>query len=91
MKTEKKFGLFSKMKKYPKDYKGPKAGQSDTKAWIAVRDYDAFKYIQDGTWTYADFDCYLHSMCQHFYKLGGDATHEAFKAMHKICNIKDQP
>ena len=57
---------FAKERKYPKNYKGPKAGKSTTKEWQQVRDYDAFKYIQDGTWTYSDFDCFLYSMYEKF-------------------------
>lgn len=72
---------------YPADYKGPKAGQSSTKEWIAVRDYDAFCYVANGTWSYSDFDCYLYSMCKDFYKKGGDSVHEAIKEMQKIVGI----
>ena len=35
--------------KYPKDYKGPMSGISETKEWMSVRGIDAFKWIQDGT------------------------------------------
>ena len=67
------------MRKYPENYKGPKAGQSTDEEWIAVRDFDAFKYVQDGTWSYSDFDCYLYSMCKSFYTKGGNAVYDAFK------------
>ena len=49
---------------YPEDYNGPKAGQSTQKEWTDIRDYDAFCYITNGTWSYSDFDCYLYSMCK---------------------------
>ena len=55
---------------YPDHYKGPKAGQSTHEEWIAVRDYDAFKYVRDFTWSYSDFDCYLYAMCEEHYKKG---------------------
>lgn len=47
------------MREYPPDYKGPKAGQSFCEEWTAVRDFDAFKYVRDFTWSYCDFDCWL--------------------------------
>ena len=75
---------------YPKDYKGPKAGQSEDAEWIAVRDYQAFKWINDGTWTYSDFDCYLHTMCRHHYKLGEEAALNALKEFQKRYNIKTE-
>ena len=35
------------MRKYPNDYKGPKAGESTRKDYLEVRDYDAFcKFLQ---------------------------------------------
>ena len=55
---------FAREREYPKDYKGPKAGKSDNKEWVAVRDYDAFCNVKNGTWTYSDFDCYLYAMCE---------------------------
>jgi len=72
------------MKEYPEGYTGPKAGQSDDSEWVAVRDYDAFKYVVDGTWSYSDFDCYLYAMCGEHYKKGGDHTMKAFKEAYKI-------
>ena len=78
---------FAKERKYPEDYKGPKAGQSEDKEWTKVRDYDAFKYVQDGTWTYSDFDCYLYAMCEEHYKKGEENTLKAFKEAHKIIGI----
>jgi hypothetical protein len=72
------------MREYPEDYKGPKAGQSSDEEWIAVRDYDAFRYVRDGIWSYADFDCYLYAMCRDYYKSGGDSVHQAFKEAYKI-------
>jgi hypothetical protein len=38
------------MREYPPDYKGAKAGKSTHEEWIAVRDFDAFKFVRDGTW-----------------------------------------
>lgn len=76
------------MREYPEDYKGPKAGKSDDKEWIDVRDYEAFKYIKDGTWFYADFDCYLYAMCRDHYNKGGDAAMNALKEFQKRYNIK---
>ena len=61
---------FAKMREYPENYTGPKAGESTHEEWIAVRDFDAFKYVRDFTWSYSDFDCYLYSMCQDFYEKG---------------------
>ena len=75
---------------YPEDYKGPKAGQSDDKDWLAVREYDAFMYIIYGTWSYSDFDCWLVSRDRHHYKLGQDRVLEALKEMQKIQGIKDE-
>ena len=79
---------FAKMREYPEDYKGPRAGQSTHEEWIAVRDFDAFKYVRDSTWSYADFDCYLYAMCEEHYKKGGDAVHNALTEMQKITGIR---
>lgn len=46
---------------YPEDYKGPVSGQSTIEEWVAVRDWQAYKWIVDGTWSYCDFDNYLYS------------------------------
>ena len=78
---------FAREREYPKDYKGPKAGKSDNKEWVAVRDFDAFKYVQDGTWTYSDFDCYLYAMCEEHYNKGEGAVHDALTEMQKITGI----
>jgi hypothetical protein len=43
---------------YPDHYKGPKAGHSSDEEWLAVRWYEAYIYILNGTWTYCDFDCF---------------------------------
>jgi hypothetical protein len=51
---------------YPEDYTGPKSGKSSHEEWVSVRDYNAFKYIINRVWTYADFDCYLYSMCEKY-------------------------
>lgn len=58
------------MNEYPEGYTGPKAGQSTHEEWIAVRDFDAFKYVRDSTWSYSDFDCFLYAMCEEHYKKG---------------------
>ena len=79
---------FAKERKYPEDYKGPKAGQSETEEWVAVRDYDAFKYVRDGTWSYSDFDCYLYAMCEEHYKKGEKNALEALQEFQKRYNIK---
>ena len=71
-------------KEYPDDYKGPKAGQSETKEWVDVRDYDAFKYVRDGTWSYSDFDCYLYSMCKKHYDLGESRALDGLKVFQNI-------
>ena len=78
------------MKEYPADYTGPKAGQSTHEEWIAVRDFDAFKFVSDGTWSYSDFDCYLHSMCEDHYKKGEKFAMDALKEFQKRYNIKAQ-
>ena len=79
---------FAKMREYPESYTGPKAGQSTHEEWIAVRDFDAFKYVRDSTWSYADFDCYLYAMCEEHYKKGEDAVHNALTEMQKITGIR---
>ena len=56
--------------RYPKDYKGPMSGISEAKEWMAVRGIDAFKWIQDGTWSYSDFDCWFSSRETTYYTLG---------------------
>ena len=73
---------------YPEDYNGPKAGQSSHEEWIAVRDITAFKYVKEGVWTYADFDCYLYSMTEEYYRLG--KTHgmeDSVRAIKEFHNI----
>jgi hypothetical protein len=73
---------------YPDNYNGPKAGQSTQEEWVAVRDYDAYKYVRDGIWSYADFDCYLYSMCDKHYKLGEDHVHKALVEFQKTMKIR---
>jgi hypothetical protein len=75
------------MSNYPDDYTGPKSGQSDNKEWVEVRDYNAFKYVVDGVWSYSDFDCYLYAMCEKHYKLGEKRTLNALKEFQKIHGI----
>jgi len=48
--------------RYPKGYNGPKSGTSTAEEWAAVRDYQAYQWVIDGTWAYCDFDNYLYSM-----------------------------
>lgn len=48
-------------KKYPLDYKGPQAGKSTLDEWLDVRDYQAYRWVADGTWSYSDFDCWFYS------------------------------
>jgi hypothetical protein len=76
------------MNEYPEGYTGPKAGQSTHEEWIAVRDFDAFKYMRDFTWSYSDFDCYLYAMCEEHYKKGENQALEALKEFQKRYNIK---
>lgn len=78
------------MRKYPEDYVGPKAGKSTTEEWVAVRDFDAFKYVKDGTWTYSDFDCYLYSMCENFYKKEKKQALEDSKKSFKQCRTQNK-
>ena len=77
-----------KMRDYPEDYKGPKAGQSSNEEWAEVRDYNAFKYIRDGAWSYSDFDCYLYSMCEARYIKGRESVLNALTEMQKITGIR---
>ena len=76
------------MNEYPEGYPGPKAGQSTHEEWIAVRDFDAFKYVRDFTWSYSDFDCYLYAVCEEHYKKGEKQALEALKEFQKRYNIK---
>lgn len=57
-------------KSYPEDYVGPKAGKSTDEEWLAVRPIQAMRWIVDGTWTFSDFDCYVHSRCEETYEIG---------------------
>lgn len=50
------------------EYNGPVAGKSSHEEWIAVRDYQAFKWVRNGVWGYSDFDCYIYSMCAEMIK-----------------------
>lgn len=61
-------------KEYPADYTGPEAGHSSDEEWLAVRDYQAFKWIREGTWTYSDFDCYLVAKCRDYYNKSKDSS-----------------
>jgi hypothetical protein len=76
------------MKNYSHDYKGPKAGISTQEEWVAVRDYDAFRYVRDGVWSYSDFDNYLYAMCADNYKKGENQVINALKEFHTMYNIK---
>jgi len=71
-------------KEYPDDYTGPKSGKSSHEEWISVRNYNAFKYVRDGVWSYSDFDCYLYSMCEEHFKKGEKRTLDALKEFQKI-------
>lgn len=44
---------------YPEDYFGPKAGASSDEEWLAITEFQAFRFIRLGTWYYSDFDCWL--------------------------------
>lgn len=59
---------------YPIDYLGPKAGESEDSKWLTVREYQAFKWIIDGTWHYADFDCWLAARDRQNYERGFDSS-----------------
>lgn len=73
---------------YPEDYKGPKAGGSDDKEWLAVTEFQAFRFMRDSTWYYSDFDCWLATRDKHHYKLGEEAALNALKEFQKRHNIK---
>ena len=47
---------------YPEDYNGPISGHSSQEEWVKIRDWQAYKWIINGTWSYSDFDNYLYSM-----------------------------
>ena len=75
--------------KYPKDYKGPMSGISEAKVWMAVRGIDAFKWIQDGTWTYSDFDNWFSSRESTHYKLGENNALLALEEFQRTMKIKN--
>lgn len=50
--------------KYPVEYCGPKSGISTQEEWAKIRDFQAYQWIVDGTWTYCDFDNYLYSVIE---------------------------
>jgi hypothetical protein len=58
-------------KTYPEGYNGPKAGISDDKEWLAVRDFQAYKWACDGTWRYSDFDCWVQSQLREMRRVAG--------------------
>lgn len=58
------------MKEYPDDYTGPKSGISSNDEWERVTEYQAFKYIRFGVWSYSDFDCWLGTRNDFHYKRG---------------------
>jgi len=64
---------------YPGYYRGPKAGGSSDEEWLAVTEFQAFKFMKDGTWFYSDFNCWLAARDKLHYNLGGDASLKAFK------------
>lgn len=68
---------------YPKDYKGPKAGESSDEEWLAVRWYEAYINILNGNWTYCDFDCFCASL-----QRSGEA--KALKEFQKQYEIKSE-
>lgn len=71
------------MKTYPIDYKGPISGKSLSEEWAAIRDYDAYCWVVDGTWSYSDFDNYLYSKCDDYAK----KTHKHISQSFKPFNI----
>ena len=76
--------------KYPKDYKGPMSGISETKEWMAVRGIDAFKWIRDGTWSYSDFDNWFSSRDEFYWKWGERNILNALEEFHKVMKIKNE-
>lgn len=73
---------------YPEDYVGPKAGKSTDDEWLAVRPIQAMRWIVDGTWTFSDFDCYVHARCEETYQIGKrdgmDATRKFFEKIQDL-------
>ena len=51
-------------RRYPEGYEGPRSGNATQEEWAAVRDYQAYQWIIDGTWAYSDFDNYLYSVAE---------------------------
>lgn len=76
--------------KYPKDYKGPMSGISEAKEWRSVRGIDAFKWIQDGTWTYSDFDNWFSSRDDFYWKWGERNILNALEEFHKTMKVKNK-
>jgi hypothetical protein len=64
---------------YPEDYKGPKAGGSSDEEWLAVTEFQAFKFMRDFTWHYSDFNCWLAVRNDWHYKLGSKAAENVLK------------
>jgi hypothetical protein len=76
------------MRDYPEDYKGPKAGQSSNEEWIAITEFQAFKFMRDFTWHYSDFDCWLSTRDDWHYNRGCDDVKKAFEEMQKIVGVR---
>lgn len=74
---------------YPEDYKGPKAGYSEDSEWLAVTEFQAFKWIRDNTWYYSDFDCWLVTRDLSIRSKKEQECLNAFKEMQKIVKIFD--
>jgi len=75
---------------YPGYYKGPKAGGSSDEEWLAVTEFQAFRFMKDDTWYYSDFDCWLAARDRRHYKLGSKAAENALKEFQKKYNIKTE-
>lgn len=75
------------MRAYPENYNGPKAGHSEDKEWLAVSEYQAFKWIRDETWAYSDFDCWLVTRDQSYFEKGSEFVRNSFKEFQKIMKI----
>jgi len=73
---------------YPVYYKGPKAGGSNDDEWLAIAEFQVFKWIRDGTWLYSDFDCWLVARDRHHHKLGEENSLKALQEFQKMYNIK---
>lgn len=75
---------------YPEDYKGPKAGGSNDDEWLAVTEFQAFRFMRDSTWFYADFNCWLVARDRHHQGIGEKRFIVALQEFQKMYNIKTE-